>query len=128
MVASSSSYSGDGVGLDTEQCQFVNNKNCNFWPKNNLLTYFHPSLRNNENFSYANPRNALQPTPGYPQPLPVKKPTSEEMLNTFIMETKGRFNKDEARLDSIETHYSNMTATMKKLETQMGQLANELNN
>ena len=30
MVASSSSYSGDGVGLDTEQCQFVNNRNYNF--------------------------------------------------------------------------------------------------
>ena len=30
IVASSSSYSGDGVGLDTEQCQFVNNRNNNF--------------------------------------------------------------------------------------------------
>ena len=30
MVASSSSYSGDGLGLDTEQCQFVNNRNYNF--------------------------------------------------------------------------------------------------
>ena len=30
IVASSSSYSGDGVGLDTEQCQFVNNKDYNF--------------------------------------------------------------------------------------------------
>ena len=44
------------------------------------------------------------------------------------METRGRFNKDEARLDSIKTHCSNMTATMKNLETQMGQLANELKN
>ena len=32
MVASSGSYSGDGVGLDTEQCKFVNNKNYNFRP------------------------------------------------------------------------------------------------
>ena len=30
MVASSSSYNGDGVGLDTEQCQFFNNRNYNF--------------------------------------------------------------------------------------------------
>ena len=30
MVANNNSYSGDGVGLDTEQCQFVNNKNYNF--------------------------------------------------------------------------------------------------
>ena len=27
MVASSNSYSGDGVGLYTEQCQFINNRN-----------------------------------------------------------------------------------------------------
>ena len=44
------------------------------------------------------------------------------------METRGRFNKDEARLDSIETHYSNMNATMKNLETLLGQFANELKN
>ena len=44
------------------------------------------------------------------------------------METRGRFTKDEARLDSIETRYSNLNATMKNLETQMGQLASELKN
>ena len=42
------------------------------------------------------------------------------------METRGRFNKDKARLDSIETYCSNMNVTMKNLETQLGQLANEL--
>ena len=49
-------------------------------------------------------------------------------MSTFIMETRRRFNKEEAHLDSIETHYSNMNATMKNLETQLGQLANELKN
>ena len=44
------------------------------------------------------------------------------------METRGRFNKDEARLDSIETHCTNMSATMKSLETQVGQLVIELKN
>ena len=116
MVASSSSYSGDGLGLDTKQCQFVNNRNYNFQPNNNPPTHFHLGLRNHENFSYANPRNALQPPPGYPQPLVEKKPSCEEMLSTFIMETRGRFSKDEAHLDSIETHCSNMNATMKNSE------------
>ena len=50
------------------------------------------------------------------------------MLSTFITETRGRFTKDEARLESIETHCSNLNATMKNLETQMGQLASELKN
>ena len=96
MVANNSSYGGDGVGLETEQCQYVNNRNYNFRPNNNLLTHFHPGLRNHENFSYANPRNALQPPSGYPQLLAKKKPSCEEMLSMFIMETRGRFTKDEA--------------------------------
>ena len=44
------------------------------------------------------------------------------------METRGRFSKDEARLDSIETHCTNMSATIKSLEVQVGQLATELKN
>ena len=128
MVASSSSYSGDGVGLDAEQCQFINNRNYNYQPNNNLPSHYHPSLRNHENFSYANQRNALQPPPGYSQLLAGKKPTCEELSITFIMETRERFSKYEAHLDSIETHCIKMSATMKSMETQVGQLANELKN
>ena len=50
------------------------------------------------------------------------------MLSAFILETRGRFSKDEAKMDSIETHCTNMSATMKSLEVQVGQLANELKN
>ena len=57
-----------------------------------------------------------------------KKPSVEELLSTFIVETRGRFNKDEAKLDNIETHCTNMSATMNSLETQVGQLATELKN
>ena len=72
IVVNSSSYGGDDVGLDTEQCQFINNRNYNFRSNNNLLTRFHPGLRNHENFSYDNPRNSLQPPLGHPQPLGEK--------------------------------------------------------
>ena len=44
------------------------------------------------------------------------------------METRGRFSKDDASLHSIETYCTNMSATMKSLETQVGQLVNELKN
>ena len=44
------------------------------------------------------------------------------------METRRRFTKYEAYLDSIETHCSNMNATIKNLETQLGQLVSELKN
>ncbi|KAJ4717030.1 DNA-directed DNA polymerase [Melia azedarach] len=75
-----------------------------------------------------NQRNALQPhqPPGFQQTMANKKISLEDLLGTFIIETKYRFNKVEARLDSIETHYTNMSATMKSLETQIGQLANSI--
>ena len=111
-----SSKSMEGVVMDLEQCQFVNNQNYNFWPNNNLLTHYHNGLRNQENFSYGNLNNALQPSPGFPWPLAEKKPSLEDLLSTFIMETRGRFNKDEARLDNIETHCANMSASVKSLD------------
>ncbi|XP_024029937.1 uncharacterized protein LOC112094091 [Morus notabilis] len=69
-------------------------------------------------------RNVLQPPPGFNQQVVEKKPSVEDLLSTFIVETRGRFNKDEARLDNIETHCNNMNATMKSLEVKIGQLAN----
>ncbi|KAJ4701001.1 hypothetical protein OWV82_024306 [Melia azedarach] len=48
-------------GLEEEQCQYINNQNYNFRPRNNLLTHYHLRLRNHRNFSYENQRNALQP-------------------------------------------------------------------
>ena len=126
MVATTS-FSRDEVKLDQELCQFVNSRNYNYRP-NNLPTHYHPGLRNHKNFSYANPRNALQPPPGYSQLRAEKKPSVEKLMSTFIMETRGRFNKDEARLDDIETHCMNMSATVKSLEMQVGQLATKLKN
>ena len=68
----------------------------------------------------------MQPPLGFQQLVSKKKPFLEELLSTFIMETRGRFNKNEAQLDNIETHCTNMNASIKSLEAQMGQLATEL--
>ena len=87
MVASSS-YTGEGV--DQEQCQYVNNQNFNYCP-NNMPTHYHPRLHNHENFSYANPRKALQLPSGFEQSIVEKKPSIEDLLSTFIIETRGRF-------------------------------------
>ena len=128
VMVATASYMGDGVGVKQEQCQYINNQNLYYRPTNNFPTHYHPGLRNHENVSYANPRNTLQPPPGFPQPLAEKKTSYEEMLSTFIMETRGRFRKDKATLDSIESNCTNMSATMKSLEVQVGQLATELKN
>ena len=128
VMVATTSYMGEGVGVEQEQCQFVNNRNFNYCP-NNLPTHYYLGLRNHENFSYANPRNALQqPPPGFHQLVVEKKPSVEELLSTFIVETRRRFNKDEAQLESIKIHCTNISASIKSLEMQVGQLATKLKN
>ncbi|XP_024029348.1 uncharacterized protein LOC112093949 [Morus notabilis] len=118
--ASSSSDSYD------EQCHFVN-RSYNFRPNNNLPTYYHPGLRNYENFSYANNRNVLQPTLESSKPA-MEKPSSslEELLKMYIVDSKARLDQHDAPLNNIETHCTNLGGTMKALETQVGQLANAI--
>ena len=105
----------------------MNNWNFNYC-LNNLPTHYRLGLCNHENFSYANPRNSLQPPSWFQQLVVEKKPSIEVLLSTFIVETRGRFNKYEEQLDNIETYYTNMNASMKSLEMQLGQIANEINN
>ena len=84
-------------------------------------------LTKNENGFSVDPTYILQPPPSFEDKVAKKKPSLEDMLSIFIVEIRGRFNKDEARLDSIETHCSNMRATMKSLEVQLRQLASSIN-
>ena len=77
-MVTTTSYMGEGVGVEQEQCQFMNNRNFNYRP-NNLPTHYHLGLRNHENFSYANPRNAMQPPPSFQQPGRRRSPP----LKTF---------------------------------------------
>ncbi|XP_062113941.1 uncharacterized protein LOC133824944 [Humulus lupulus] len=113
-------------GLVDEQCQYVN-QNYNFRPKNNLPTYYHPGLCNHEIFSYANNRNILQPPQEPPRKIGEKpSPSLEELLKTYIVDSKARLDQHDTRLNNIKTHCTNMGATMKTLETQVGQLANTM--
>lgn len=93
---------------------------------NYAINQYHPGLQNHENLSYGNNANALQPPLGYNTQPSEGKPSLEDILETFISKTRSRFNKDEARLDNIETHISNMGAIVKNLEVQIGQIATAL--
>ncbi|XP_062114365.1 uncharacterized protein LOC133825443 [Humulus lupulus] len=55
-------------------------------------------------------------------------PSIEELLTTYIVDSKARLDQHDTRLNNIETHCTNMGATMKTLETQVGQLANTMKN
>ena len=56
-----------------------------------------------------------------------KKPSVEDLLGTFIAETRNRFKQDDARFNNIETHIGNMGAAIKSLEVQIGQIASSIN-
>ena len=124
LVIASASFTS--VENGDKQVQYMNNQPYNYWG-NNLPTHYHLELCNHDNFSYGNSRNVLQPLQGYDNKVAENKPSLEDILSTFIVETRCWFNKDEARLDNIEIHMGNMGATLKSLEVQLGQLTSSIN-
>ncbi|KAJ4724863.1 DNA-directed DNA polymerase [Melia azedarach] len=55
-----------------------------------------------------------------------KKPSLKDLLSTFVVETRNRFNKNEAQLDNMKTHMVNIRAIVKSLKVQVGQLATSI--
>ena len=58
-----------------------------------LPTYYHPSLRTHENFSYANNMNIFQGPPGFSNVGPShtkNKSNIEDLMVEFIKESRGR--------------------------------------
>ncbi|XP_073158913.1 uncharacterized protein [Henckelia pumila] len=111
-----------------EQAQYVNNRNFNNYRGNPAPNQYHPNLRNLENFSYANNKNVFNLPPGFNTQNGEGKPSLEDLASNFISKSSTRFKKNENRLDSMETHLTNVSASMKNLKTQIGQLMNALNN
>ncbi|XP_073153938.1 uncharacterized protein [Henckelia pumila] len=72
--------------------------------------------------------NVLNPPPEFNTQNGEGKASLEDLVSNFIAESSTRFKRNENRLDSMETHLTNVSASMKNLETQIGQLANALNN
>ena len=124
VAASSMTVSINEVGQ--EQVQYINNRNYNY-RGNPMPNYYHLGLQNHENFSYIKTKNVLQPPLGFDSQPSKKKMSLEDAMVSFVEETKARFKKSDSRLDNIETHCSNMGATMKNLEVQIGQLATTIN-
>ena len=79
--------------IKNEKVQYVNNCNPSY-QGNNLPNYYHPGLRNHENFSYGNTKNVLQP-PEFNNQAVEMKSSFEDLLGKFISETRSRFNKNE---------------------------------
>ncbi|XP_012827660.1 PREDICTED: uncharacterized protein LOC105948946 [Erythranthe guttata] len=96
---------------DWEQAHFMNHRFNNFRGTNNQNqnpTHYHPGIRNHENFSYANPKNALQPPPDLNHQREQRGPTYDERLHRQEHEMEG------------------LKSTMKNMEKQIGQIAQSM--
>ncbi|XP_060965621.1 uncharacterized protein LOC115720188 [Cannabis sativa] len=122
VVAASTSQ---GPEMSIEQAQYMAYKTYNNnYRGNPMPNYYHPGLRNHENLSYGNTKNVLQLPSGFNTQQQEEKKYLEDILGTFMIESKKRFNKNETKLDNIETHISNMDSSMKNIEVQVRKLAN----
>lgn len=77
----------------------------------------HTILRNHENLCYANNKNVLNRTLGFNEQKGEDKPSSEDLVGIFVVDSKKRIGKNESYIDNIETHMINICATTKSLKT-----------
>ena len=138
---------------EVEETKYLNEpRSYHFKPNPNLSTHYNPALRNHENFSYGGgalqgPRNGQNPQQGYQQPPSFHQqhqgsegrndyqghrrtqPFEEQMLQ-FMRDNKRLIHFYEQKLSDLEAFKSdtqvfqkNISASLKNLETQVGQLA-----
>ena len=136
---------------NTEEAKYLGEqRNYHFKPNTNLPTHYHPALRNHENLSYGGgasqgPRQVQNPPQGYQQPPRFQQQgiehrneyhgqrralSFEEQMLQFMGDNKKLLNLHEqkfAELGAAATNFqvfqNTTNATLKNLETQVGQLA-----
>ena len=138
---------------DAEEVKYLGEqRNYHFKPNTNLPTHYHPALRNHENFSYGGgasqgPRQGQNPPQGYQQPPRFQQQQQgneqrneyqgqrraqsfEEQMLQFMGDNKKLLNLHEqkfAELGATATNFqifqNTTNASLKNLETQVGQLA-----
>lgn len=90
--------------------------------KNALPIHYHPGLRNYDIFSYANTKNVLNPPPGFTLHIQENKPSLEDLVGAFVVESRNRTSKLEDVVTSLNTTVNGHGATIQNIETQLGQL------
>ena len=138
---------------ETEEVKYLGEqRNYHFKPNTNLPTHYHPALRNHENLSYGGgasqgPWQIQNPPQGYQQPPRFQQQQQgiehrneyqgqrralsfEEQMLQFMGDNKKLLNLHEqkfAELGATATNFqvfqNTTNATLKNLETQVGQLA-----
>ncbi|XP_075475734.1 uncharacterized protein LOC142510580 [Primulina tabacum] len=70
--------------------------------------------------------NVLNPPPGFNTSNGEGKLSFEDLVGTFVSESGKRMARTESRLDNLETHMANIGASLKILESQVGQITKQL--
>ncbi|XP_073138619.1 uncharacterized protein [Henckelia pumila] len=83
-----------------EEAQYINPRGYGNYQGNPPHNTYHPSLRNHENFSYANNKNALNPPPGFNTNKGEGKASLEDVVSTFVNESSKRMSRTETRLEN----------------------------
>ncbi|GMI63454.1 hypothetical protein HRI_000014700 [Hibiscus trionum] len=144
----SGNHSSDDCPIQLEEGMYVGNYNKQNYNSNN----YNPNWRKDPKFSWSNPNNALNPqaqntqnqggpkllTRQQPQQHPQQPPAAtisilEQTLATFMSQT-GTYmanmdhfvKKTESFMDKTEMRMTNHEATLKSLETQMGQVSQHI--
>ena len=78
------------------------------------------------NMSYANIENVMQPSYGFNYKRVDHKYSLDNLMSTFVANTSARFEKNKSMLNNIETHMENIGATIKYLETHIGQIVSSI--
>ncbi|KAL4283519.1 hypothetical protein GQ457_16G018000 [Hibiscus cannabinus] len=143
-----SNHDASECGQQVESSCYVGNYN-----RNNTSNTYNPAWRNHPNFSWRNQSNTLNPQhptqPGFqiqprqnqqPQPRqelhqPTEYKSLENTLNQFMAQTSAYMartdkfiQKTDAFMDRTEMKLHNHDATLKSLETQVGQISKILSN
>ena len=138
---------------DAEEVKYLGEqRNYHFKPNTNLPAHYHPALRNHENFSYGGgasqgPRHGQNPPQGYQQPPKFQQQQQgneqrneyqgqrraqsfEEQMLQFMGDNNKLLNLHEQKFTELEATANNFqifqnttNASLKNLETQVGQLA-----
>ena len=148
----------EGQFYDAEEVKYLGEqRSYHFKPNTNLPTHYHPALRNHENFSYGGgasqgPRHGQNPPQGYQQPPRFQQQQQrneqrneyqgqrraqsfEEQMLQFMGDNKKLLNLHEQKFGELKATDTNFqifqnttNASLKNLETQVGQLALTLQN
>ena len=158
LLRGSADVSTEELFYDAEEVKYLGEpRSYHFKPNPNLPAHYHPALRNHENFSYGEgasqgPRHGQNPQQGYQQPLRFlqqqqggenrneyqgqrrAQPFEDQMLQ-FMGDNKKLLNLHEQNFAELEASNTNSqifqkttNSSLKNLETQIGQLALNLQN